>query len=349
MNSKDTHSNHFFVGKRLLHDVFNRSGVLLIAASTLLDRQHIQLLQGQSIRLSDKDVEFLGPYRDESGNTHAQAVDEAIDVMGHLFENIRYLKRIPVAEIRKQVIPVIQSITDQPNLFDLFAALRTKDDYLYRHHFAVGVISNLLGKWMGLNEIDLLQLTTSALLHDVGKTQIPLELLNKNESLNDEEYVLMKKHTVFGHDMLRNTVGITRRQALAALQHHERMDGSGYPHGIRDQQIDLFSRIVAVADVFHAMSSEKVYRTPCPFYEVLQQMDRSAFGAFDPAIVYLLINKNMQALFGYDVLLSDGTSGKIVLINPHDHLRPLVQSGDSFIDLSKQPDLHIHQVLSFSA
>src|SRR5690606_28020956 len=91
--------------------------------------------------------------------------------------------------------------------------------------------------------------------------------------LTDEEYAIMKKHTIYGYEILNDTVGISHRQALVALQHHERMNGSGYPMGIKRDNIDLFSRIVAVADIFHAMTSNRVYRTHSPFYEVLTEME----------------------------------------------------------------------------
>lgn len=92
--------------------------------------------------------------------------------------------------------------------------------------------------------------------------KIPLEILNKPGRLTDEEYAIMKKHTIWGYELIKETVGTTKRQALVALQHHERMDGSGYPFGLQRAQIDPFSRIVAGADVFHAMSSRRVYRHP---------------------------------------------------------------------------------------
>lgn len=296
--------------------------------------------------VSVNDVGEVGPYAHMSDAEQSRDVDEAVGFVNTIYEQIRISRQIPLAQIRTQVVPVIRQSVETMHLFQLFATLQAKQDYLYRHSFAVGTISMLLGKWMRLSETELLQLTTAAVLHDIGKTQIPSELLNKPGPLSEEEFDTMKRHTVLGYEMIKRTVGTTQRQALVALQHHERSDGSGYPHGLKSDKIDPFSRIVAVADVFHAMSSKTEYRTPSPIYEVLRQMESNAYGTFDPNVVGILLQKFMQALIGYDVLLTDGTRAKIVLINQHDHTRPLVQAETGFIDLSKQYSLHIEQVLA---
>jgi HD-GYP domain-containing protein (c-di-GMP phosphodiesterase class II) len=217
---------------------------------------------------------------------------------------------------------------------------------MYRHNVAVGVIATLIGKWVGLKEAELSQLSMAAALHDVGKIKIPLEILNKSGKLTKDEYNLMKKHTIYGYEMIKETVGTNHRQALVALQHHERQNGSGYPFGIRADKIDDFSRIVAVADVFHAMTSKRAYRDASPFYETLKQMQQNAFGDLDPRLVGLFLDKIMQSLIGNEVMLTDGRRGKIVMINQVDPIHPLVRIDDMFLDLSKEPALQIEQVIA---
>src|SRR5690606_40045923 len=114
--------------------------------------------------------------------------------------------------------------------------------------------------------------------------------------------------------ILNDTIGISHRQALVALQHHERMNGSGYPMGIKRDNIYLFSRIVAVADIFHAMTSNRVYRTHSPFYEVLTEMEEEMFGELDPEITLVFIEKTMNYLIGCSVLLTDGRIGTIIMV-----------------------------------
>lgn len=271
-------------------------------------------------------------------------IDETVAIVQGLFNEIRITRRVPLAEIRNLVIPNIRECAGNMPLVDLFASLQSNNDYLYRHSVAVGALSLLLGKWLGMPEAEQLQLTTAAFLHDIGKTMLPVELLKKPDKLSEDEFTTMKRHTLIGYEMMKKTVGTTHRQALVALQHHERMNGMGYPFGMIGDQIDMFSRIVAVADTFHAMMSKTEYRNPSPMYEVLTEMENQAYGSFDPTIVGILIRKFMQALIGYEVVLTDGSKGKIVMINPHHTTRPLVQIGGEFLDLSKHFSIQIEQV-----
>jgi len=333
------------IGKRVNRDIFNRNGVLLASINSLITYDHIKLMKKHSITLTSDDVSSIGPYSGMQSFEQQQLIDDMVLQAGRLFEEIRATKAIPLLCLRKEIIPMIQEATDTMHLFGLFSSLQATDDYTYRHNVAVGTISGLLGMWLGLEHQERLQLTTAALLHDAGKMLIPQDILNKPDRLTEKEHDVMKKHTILGYELIKETVGTNHRQALVALQHHERMDGSGYPFGITKDKIDLFSRIVAVADVFHAMSSKRVYRNPSPFYEVLFQMEADTFGVLDPAITRLFIERMMNNLIGSSVLLTDGSEGRVLMIHIHDPTHPLVQVGNDYIDLSKNQFLRIKQIL----
>ncbi|WP_338555378.1 HD-GYP domain-containing protein [Paenibacillus sp. KS-LC4] len=331
--------NQLFLGKQLAQDLYNHHGVLVAPAHTILDQEQLDLIYRHAIELEERDI------KRDKGKSQAQGkMDGSTLYMAELFEQIRYAKQIPLLQIRENIIPSINELSELPDFYELLGALQSKDDYSYRHNIGVGVLSTLIGKWMGMNERDLMQLTMAATLHDIGKTKIPNEILNKPASLNTEEFDLMKKHTIFGYELLKDTVGINHVQALVALQHHERQDGSGYPLGLRSEQIAPFSKIVAVADVFHAMTSDRPYRKALPFYETLIQMNNNIFGEFDPQISKLFMDKMMQSMLGHQVLLTNDEIGSIVLINPQNALRPLVKINDNFIDLSRDTSLHILKV-----
>jgi len=345
MSDKPDANWQHIIGKRANRDIFSLRGTLLVPVMTLITREQAKLLEKHNIVLTDQDLSDIGPYMNPESFTHHRMIEDMVPQVKSLFDEVRETREIPLAELRKEVIPMIHEAMNDSHLLGLFASLQAKDDYTYRHNIAVGAISGLLGTWIGLDHQEVLQLTTAALLHDVGKMLVPLEILNKPDKLTEQEYAVMKNHTVLGYELIKGTIGANHRQALVALQHHERMDGTGYPFGIHRNKIDLFSRIIAVADVFHAMTSSRVYRSPAPFNEVLFQMEKDTFGALDPVITRLFIEKIMSNLIGSEVLLSDGSEGTILMVQAHDLTHPFIRSGDAFIDLSKDYSIQIRQIL----
>ncbi|CAH1058780.1 HD-GYP domain-containing protein [Paenibacillus pseudetheri] len=331
-----------FIGKQLIANLFNDKGVFVLPALTLLSAEHIRLINQHKITLESHDVVQL-----DSAEFFQLAIDDCTAAIENIFEQLRHNKnkRIPMLEVRNEVIPFIQQVSEKNDFYGVLAALQSKDDYTYRHNVAVGILSTLLGKWLKLKPEDLSMLTIAATLHDIGKMRIPDELLTRPGPLTAEEYQLMKKHTTYGYEMIRDTIGTNHMQALVALQHHERMDGSGYPFGVLGNRITDFSKIVAVADVFHAMTSDRFYRKASPLYEVLLQMEESVFGKLDPYICRVFINKLMQSMIGNEVELTDGRTGKIIMILATDPLRPLVNIDDEFIDLSKHRSIGIVRVI----
>jgi len=332
--------NHTWVGCVLRRDLFNSNGVPVLPAGHMLTHEDLSKLNEHSVVLEANDIEPL-----TSEAKALQALEASVETIRHLFDDVRHTGQIPILEIRNEVMPAIVQSTEQVQVFPLLVSMQAKDDYTYRHNIAVGAISSLIGRWINLPEQDMAILTVGAILHDVGKMRIPERILNKSGKLTDDEYETMKKHTVIGYEMIRGCVGISRRSALIALQHHEREDGSGYPLRITGDQMDHLSKIVAIADVFHALTSDRVYRNASPFYEILHRMYTGTLGKFDPHILQIFTRRLMNALVGSEVELTDGRSGKVVLINPMDPTRPLIQSGEHFIDLSKEIDVRMEQII----
>lgn len=333
-----------FIGKITNKDIYSHRGVLLLPIFTILTYKHIEKLIKHGIQLKHTEVISIKS-TDSKRHPHIKMIDETVLEVRQIFDEVRESRKVPLADLRKNVVPIIHKIADETHFIGLLSSLQTKDDYTYRHNIAVSAIASLIGKWMGLNHKELLQLSTAALLHDIGKIYIPKEILNKPGKLTEQEYTIMKNHTIFGYEIIKNSVGTNHRQALVALQHHERMDGSGYPYGLKRDDIDFFSRIISVVDVFHAMTSKRVYRDASPLYEVLHQMNDDTFGVLDPRITRLFIEKMMMSLINHKILLTNGQTGHIVLINQNDPIHPLIQVGDQFFDLSKDRSLHIKSVV----
>jgi HD-GYP domain-containing protein (c-di-GMP phosphodiesterase class II) len=338
------HINHY-MGKRLIREINASGGLLLIPADTVLDERHLRLIADHGCEITEQDVRAVSEFAAQQEQCESLIDSTTLKVQAY-FDEIRFTQKIPIDDIRSDLLPHINQAAEHPHLFGLLSVLQAKDDYTYRHNLGVGVLSALLGKWLGLTDMKISELTMAATLHDVGKLKIPLEVLNKPGKLTADEYNLIKQHAHFGYEMLTETKGSTPIEAIVALQHHEREDGSGYPFGLKKDDIAYFSKIVAVADVYHAMSSTRSYHEPAPFYDILNRMMHNGFGEFDPRIVRVFIDRIMQMAVGNEVLLSDDRTGSIVLVHPSDPLRPLIKIGEIFVDLSQIPDLQIKQVMA---
>lgn len=229
-------------------------------------------------------------------------------------------------------------------LFDLLHCMRTSDDILYTHSINVALISAIIGIWLGYKSEDIDLLIQCGIFHDVGKLLIPQNIMSKPAALTAEEYNLVKTHTMRGYNLLRNK-DIDQKVKLSAMMHHERCDGSGYPLGIKGDQIDELSKIVAIADVYEAMTSPRIYRSAiCPF-DVIAMFEKDGLTLYDPKVLLVFLQNVTQSYLGNNVKLNDGTIGTIVYINKMAYSRPMIQAGEEYIDLSKNPDKYITAII----
>ncbi|TKG97704.1 HD-GYP domain-containing protein [Peribacillus simplex] len=266
----------------------------------------------------------------------------------NIFQDIRKEGKIQlenVEVIKAEVAPVIAQAAKNPDVYYLFEELQANNEYTYKHNIGVGIIATYLGMKLGLSKENLSALTLGATLHDVGKTRIPDCILEKPSKLTAAEYEEMKRHAIYGYELLKNIPGIPPSIALIALQHHEREDGKGYPHGLMGNDIHHHSKIVAIADVFHAMSSNRVYHQAMPFYKVIEQMNSDKFGKFNPEILLEFVNRLMSTLVGKEVTLTNGRNGTIIMINPYDPLKVLLKTSSGIMDLRMEKEWQIERII----
>ncbi len=223
------------------------------------------------------------------------------------------------------------------HIFDILHNMRYYDDQTYAHSINVALICNVLATWLNMSEEDVLLATQCGLLHDIGKLRIPEVIIKKPDRLTNEEYNIIKTHALEGYNILQKC-NVNTHIANAALLHHERCDGSGYPFGLSSAQIDPFAKIVAIADVYEAMTATRVYRSAlCPF-TVLSLFESEGIKKYDANYVMTFMENVLNTYILNRVRLSDGRKGEVVLINRHALSRPLIRCGSEYVDLSKEPD-----------
>lgn len=244
--------------------------------------------------------------------------------------------------------PLLSKATDSIEMFDMLHNMRAVDDSIYAHSLNVALIAGMFGKWLKMSQEDLNVLILAALLHDVGKAQIPTEILNKPDKYTDEEFALVKQHPTFGYQIL-DAIPDSRldpRIKKAALMHHERSDGTGYPQGLKGDAIDDFAQIIAIADVYDAMTAARSYRAPlCPF-QVIAAFEKDGLQKYHPKFILTFLEHIAITYQRNRVLLSDGRGADIIMLNKQTLSRPVVQVDDgTCIDLSHTPELSIQSLL----
>ena len=248
-------------------------------------------------------------------------------------------------ELVKSISPLFISRNTITELFDMLNQMHSLDDSVYAHCINVALISRMIGRWLHFEQHDLDTLTCCGLLHDIGKVMIPDEILNKPGKLTDDEFALIKSHPKFGYEMLRNQ-NIDSRIKRSALMHHERYDGSGYPNGLTDELLSDYAMIVAIADVYDAMTAARAYRVPLSPFQVISNFEDDGFQKYHTKYIYVFLHRIASTYQNNRVLLSDGRACKIVMLNQNSLSRPIVQFDDGeCLDLSAQRELYITKIL----
>ncbi len=230
------------------------------------------------------------------------------------------------------------------SVFDMLHNMREFDDATFVHCLNVSLICTVFAQWLHLPPEDVRMASTCGLLHDIGKLKIPEEIITKPSKLTAQEYDIIKKHTIEGFNILKQQ-NISEHIKNSALMHHERCDGTGYPLGLRGSKIDFFARMVAIADVYDATTSARVYRGPlCPF-KVIELFEQEGYEKYDAHMVITFLENIVNTYMNNKVRLSNGKEGQIVFINKMHLSRPMVQCDDCFIDLATEKELHIEAII----
>lgn len=205
------------------------------------------------------------------------------------------------------------------------SAIYTKDAYLYKHSMNVGTIAMVLGIAQGYTEDKIKHFGVGAMLHDIGKLKVPQAILDKPGQLTDDERMCVEQHCIFGYEMLIAQTELSATSAHCALQHHEKVDGSGYPRQLRGDDIHEFGRILAVPDVFDALTSNRVYRKAFLPQEALEYLFSKTGSQFDKRFVDLFTAHVNVYPNGLPVALSNQTKGVVAKANPNQLTRPVVR------------------------
>ncbi|KUP05278.1 histidine kinase [Bacillus coahuilensis p1.1.43] len=341
--------------------VYNSKGRILIKEDIVLTNKMAQRLEEMGIRyIYIKDelsqgIEIQEPIPSELRISSIRTIEESflqldansLSSNSLIFENNSKL-------YKNLVQSILGEIKDNHDIQTVLSDVVTYDTYIFQHSFNVTLYSLAIGMELGLSTKQLESLGIGAILHDVGKMLIPEAVLFKPGRLTEDEFQIIKKHSEDGYNILRKLHTIDLAVAHCAFQHHERIDGSGYPRGIREEEIHPFAKIIAVADVFDAVTSNRVYRNAMLPHEALEILYSGAGTLFDTRAVEAFRKSVAIYPTGVTVQLNDNRRGIVSGQNKGLNDRPIIRiiSEDNHpvepyeINLCNQLDLVITDCLA---
>lgn len=319
-------------GTLLARAIYNDKGQILLS-------EGVALKEGLLQRLLDIGIPYIYIKDEKTNDIYYKEVvprelkTKAIESIEETFLQVRLDGTIPSSVVIEKatqsftalVRELHKQIKNNNDLLSLLSDVFTYDNYIFTHSFNVTLYSLAIGMELGLSEKELETLGLGAILHDVGKMKIPREVLFKAGKLTEEEFELIKKHPEDGFEILRNVQTVSLIVAHCAYQHHERINGSGYPRKIKGDTIHYFAKILAVADVFDAVTSDRVYRGAMLPHNGLEILFAGAGTLFEEEIVKAFRRAVAIYPVGITVELSDGRKGVVAKQNSHVSDRPVIR------------------------
>lgn len=310
--------------------VFNNTGNVLVWEDMTLDSNMILHLKNMGIGTiavyKEQKPPFTIEYEQDVGKTK------------QIFQALITEENLDVKSAEEIVENVTAKSENRRNIIDSVTQVRKIDEYTYYHSLNVSMLGMLIGKWMRLDEYKIRQIALAGLLHDIGKAKIPPEILNKAGRLTEDEFAEMRRHSEYGYNIVAAMDEIPDEVAMAVLTHHEREDGSGYPIGLRGNQLGLYSKIIAVADIFDAMTANRTYKSKDTPFKVFELMQHGSFGVLDTKVLNAFLKNITGYYIGARVKLNTGETGEVVFMNKLDFSRPVVLVNGRYVDtaLSKE-------------
>lgn len=304
--------------------IFYNGTVILLESGTELTLSYIDRLSNLGITeiyIEDdisEDIIIHDVVREE---TRLEAIEFIKNTMNS-FSSESFQYSIEVTSVVNKIVDDILALDDIiVNLMDI----KTWDGYTFSHSVNVCILSIITGVKLDICYDELKELGVGALLHDIGKIMIPHEILQKKAALTESEYEIIKKHSLFGYNILKSMPHISEESARVALEHHERYDGNGYPNGLRMEEIHIYSRIVAITDMFDALTSDRIYRKKIHTNQAIDYLTVIAAPSLDFRVLCCFAKVIPPFPVGTGIMLNTGEKGIVIQLNENFPTRPIIR------------------------
>jgi len=324
-------------------EVRSEFGGVLIPPGTRLNRKLIDQLKETEIKEIQIKTAAVIEAEKNKKVIAKEKYERSIDDFSEAYKKAYYMKKVDFRTVRSLTEEAME-ISQSLDLEDILKITRDIDMYTYSHSLHVGILAHKFGRWLSLEENTICNLTTSALLHDIGKSRIKKEIITRPAPLSPEEYEEVKKHSEYGYKLLKKSNRFSKSIMAGVLTHHERYHGGGYPLGLKKEEIPLFGRIIAICDTFDALTTDRPYQKAVSPFTAVKIMEED-FDSFDHRLKMLFIEKIPYSLIGDRVVLSNDQLARVVFINPNHPEAPIVKTEDEYLDLSSQSELSVKKLL----
>lgn len=333
-------------GMILANDILSEEGKVLLARDLPLTYEHIANLQQWGVQF----VEIVSGVCEEADKglviegerEFIEFYEDTIDTIKQAFETTYLTKSVSVNRINKLVKDRIQPLIDAHRAIGFLYKIRVYCDYTYRHSINVAIISGIIGRSIGMKPDNIRNVVMAGLLHDIGKLFIKKEILSKPGKLTKQEMATIQEHANLGYQMLMNYPHLCEDIKLGVMQHHERFDGSGYPLGLKQDEISLYGRVIAVADIYDAMTTDRVYRRKVSPFCAADTIAKQMYRQLDPEVCLAFFRSIHASLAKSRVVLSNGIKGEVIYLHHVYPQRPaIILSDGSCLDLNEHTDIEI--------
>lgn len=342
-------------------DIFANSLFPIIRKDTTLTNEHLEVLEIFAIKEFMVKVEAVVEKEEVEIDTmesekisSPQIIEKSLEE--HYEEAVQNIKKEymkwragitpDVAQVRSIIVPLLEQ-AEKPGLdLSFLTKVATEKDYLYHHSVAISLLSYVIAKKMKLTTGEAVQLGVAGSLIDCGMVKVPPTVVGKTHRLTDQDHIEIKKHPIYSYQMVKNTPLLKTEMKMAIFQHHERLDGSGYPKQEKGKKISIYAQIFSIADVYHARTSDRIYRSKESPYKVLESF-RENYEKFNLQAINALYEAVGNLSIRTKVELSNGKTGSIIYLHPDEPFRPTVKllEDDSIIDLKQNRQLTVKRII----